>query len=115
MSERYPIGRLYDRLRAKLEERAPKAILLMRLGDFYEGFEEHADIIAKELDLVLTTRKMGPAEGDRIHMAGFPYHASEAYIKRLINAGHLVAVVETQADYDGEYQVKEQALRRVAV
>jgi len=111
MSERYPIGRLYERLRVKLEERAPGAILLMRMGDFYEAFEEHADLLAEELDLVLTTRKLGPDESHRLHMAGFPWHASDGYIKRLTANGHLVAVVETTADYDEGYQVREIALR----
>ncbi len=73
-----------------LQEQYPNAIIVYRLGDFYEIFGENAKIIANELDLTLTGRDCGLEE--RIPMMGFPYHASDAYIKKIIELGHTVAI-----------------------
>ncbi|MFM9107009.1 MAG: DNA mismatch repair protein MutS, partial [Chloroflexota bacterium] len=70
----------------------PDTILLFRLGDFYETFDEDAELAARLLDLVLTGRDMG--KGLRVPMAGIPHHAAEGYIARLVAAGHKVAVCE---------------------
>ncbi len=70
----------------------PDAILFFRLGDFYETFDEDAEITARELDLVLTSRPQG--KGIRTPMAGVPYHAAEGYIARLIAKGYKVALAE---------------------
>lgn len=68
------------------------AILFFRLGDFYETFDEDAEITSRELDIVLTSRNV--AKGVRIPMAGIPYHAVENYLARLIEKGYHVAICE---------------------
>jgi len=83
-----PVRRQYLDIKARF----PDTILLFRLGDFYETFESDAEIAARELDIVLTSREMG--KGQRVPLAGIPYHAADAYIARLINAGHKVAICE---------------------
>lgn len=71
-------------------------ILFFRLGDFYEMFFEDAIIVSRELELTLTGRDCGLDE--RAPMCGIPYHASEMYIKRLIELGHRVAICEQLTD-----------------
>lgn len=70
----------------------PNAILFFRLGDFYETFDEDAETVARELDIVLTSRPVG--NGVRAPLAGIPYHASENYLARLIEKGYHVAICE---------------------
>ena len=70
----------------------PDAIVFFRLGDFYETFDDDAEIAARELDIVLTSRNI--AKGQRIPMAGIPHHAAENYIARLIDKGYHVAICE---------------------
>ncbi len=67
-------------------------ILFFRLGDFYETFDEDAEITARELDIVLTSRPVGG--GARVPLAGIPYHAVDNYLARLIEKGHHVAICE---------------------
>ncbi len=71
-------------------------ILFFRLGDFYETFDEDAEITSRELDIVLTSRNV--AKGVRIPMAGIPYHAVENYLARLIEKGYHVAICEQVGD-----------------
>jgi DNA mismatch repair protein MutS len=75
-----------------LKRRHPDAILFFRLGDFYETFDDDAQLTARVLHLTLTSREVG--KGQRVPMAGVPYHAADAYIARLIAAGYKVAVCE---------------------
>ncbi len=70
----------------------PHAILFFRLGDFYETFDEDAELAARELDIVLTSRSVG--KGIRVPLAGIPYHAVENYLARLIEKGYHVAICE---------------------
>ncbi len=74
----------------------PNAILFFRLGDFYETFDEDAEITARELDIVLTSRPIG--KGLRAPLAGIPYHAVENYLSRLIEKGYHVAICEQVGD-----------------
>src|SRR5438045_4574103 len=83
-----PIRRQY----LELKRRQPDAILLCRLGDSYETFEDDAHLAARVLDITLTSREMG--RGERLPMAGIPVHAADAYIARLIAAGIPVAIAE---------------------
>ncbi len=78
------------------KRQVPNAILFFRLGDFYETFDEDAETIARELDIVLTSRPVG--KGQRVPLAGIPYHASENYIARLIEKGYHVAIAEQMGD-----------------
>ena len=75
-----------------IKKQHPGAIVLFRLGDFYETFDEDARITSRELDIVLTSRSMG--KGVQVPMAGIPYHALDDYLGKLIKAGHKVAICE---------------------
>ncbi len=83
-----PVRRQYLRIKKQY----PNAIVLFRLGDFYETFDEDARIASKELEIVLTSREMG--KGNKIPLAGIPYHALDGYLARLINRGYKVAICE---------------------
>jgi len=83
-----PIRRQY----LAIKKQHPDAILFFRLGDFYETFDEDARLVSRELDIVLTGRPMG--KGQRVPLAGIPYHAADNYIARLINKGYKVAICE---------------------
>jgi len=74
----------------------PNTILFFRLGDFYETFDEDAEITARELDIVLTSRTVG--KGMRVPLAGIPYHAVENYLARMIERGYHVAICEQVGD-----------------
>ncbi|MBI4181129.1 MAG: DNA mismatch repair protein MutS, partial [Chloroflexi bacterium] len=83
-----PIRQQYLRIKRQY----PQTLVLFRLGDFYETFDEDARIVAKELEIVLTSRGMG--KGYRVPMAGIPYHALDNYLSRLVNRGYKVAICE---------------------
>ncbi|MGM9662574.1 MAG: DNA mismatch repair protein MutS [Oscillospiraceae bacterium] len=94
MAEITPMMRQY----LEIKEQNPDAILFFRLGDFYEMFNEDAEIASRELDLTLTTRDRGKAKEDQTPMCGVPYHSSEGYIARLIAKGYKVAICEQTED-----------------
>ena len=75
-----------------MKEQYKDAILMYRLGDFYEMFFDDAKIASDILDLTLTGRNCGLEE--RAPMCGVPYHAVEAYVQKLIQAGKKVAICE---------------------
>jgi DNA mismatch repair protein MutS len=75
-----------------LKKQHPAALLLFRLGDFYELFFEDAVVASRILQITLTARNK--KKGNAIPMCGVPYHAAENYIARLIRAGHKVAICE---------------------
>lgn len=77
--------------------KARDAVLLFRMGDFYELFGEDAERAAPLLDLVVTSRDRDKGE-DALAMAGFPHHAAPQYIARLVQAGLKVAVCEQMED-----------------
>jgi DNA mismatch repair protein MutS len=83
-----PIRRQY----LKIKQKYPQAIVLFRLGDFYETFDEDAKLASRELEIVLTSRSMGKAH--QVPMAGIPYHALDNYLARLISRGYKVAICE---------------------
>ena len=94
MAELTPMMRQY----MQIKEQNRDAILFFRLGDFYEMFGEDAKTASQELDLALTTRDRGKAEGERTPMCGIPYHSSDGYIARLIAKGYKVAICEQTED-----------------
>lgn len=74
----------------------PEAVLLYRVGDFYETYSDDAILVSKVLGLVQTKRSNGDKEA--VPMAGFPHHAIEQYLTRLIRAGYKVAVCDQLED-----------------
>jgi DNA mismatch repair protein MutS len=76
----------------RIKEQHADTLIFFRLGDFYELFFEDAKIASRELSLVLTGKSAGQEE--RVPMCGVPYHAAKSYIKKLIEKGYKVALVE---------------------
>jgi DNA mismatch repair protein MutS len=87
-----PLMRQYN----SVKEQVPQALLMFRLGDFYELFFEDAVVAARELEITLTSRNK--EKGAAIPMCGVPYHAAESYIARLIQKGHRVAICDQMED-----------------
>lgn len=84
--------RQYDEIKTK----HPEAMLLFRVGDFYETFGSDAEKASKTLDIILTKRSNGSAS--EVALAGFPHHALQTYLPKLVKAGHRVAIVEQLED-----------------
>ena len=82
----------YNQIKAKY----PDALLLFRVGDFYETFGEDAIKASKILGIVLTKRNNGSANA--IELAGFPHHSLESYLPKLVRAGQRVAVCDQLED-----------------
>ena len=79
-----------------VKRRHPDTLVLFRMGDFYETFNEDARITSKVLGIVLTKRSSGAAAD--VPLAGFPYHALDNYLHKLVTAGHRVAICEQVED-----------------
>jgi DNA mismatch repair protein MutS len=79
-----------------IKERHPNALLMFRLGDFYELFFEDAMVASKELQITLTARNK--EKGVAVPMCGVPYHAAESYISKLIRRGYRVAICDQMED-----------------
>ncbi len=79
-----------------IKQQVPNALLMFRLGDFYELFFEDAVTAARELEITLTARNK--EKGTAIPMCGVPYHAAEGYIARLIQKGYRVAICDQMED-----------------
>ena len=102
-----PMRRQYLRIKKQY----PDTIVLFRLGDFYETFDEDAKIVAQTCDIVLTSRPVG--KNQRVPLAGVPYHAVEGYIAKLIQAGYKVAIVEQTGEVEGRKLVQREVTRVV--
>jgi DNA mismatch repair protein MutS len=87
-----PLQKQYNAIKAKY----PGALLLFRVGDFYETFGEDAIAASKVLDIVLTKRGNGSAS--ETALAGFPHHALDTYLPKLVRAGHRVAICDQLED-----------------
>ena len=87
-----PLMKQYYSIKTKY----PDAILLFRVGDFYETFGEDAIKASKVLGIVLTKRANGSASF--IELAGFPHHSVDAYLPKLVRAGFRVAICEQLED-----------------
>ena len=79
-----------------IKEQNKDAIVVFRLGDFYEMFFDDAMIVSKELELALTGKNAGAKE--RVPMCGVPFHSASGYIQKLVDNGHKVAIVEQLTD-----------------
>ena len=90
-----PAMRQYRQFKAQY----PDYVLFFRMGDFYEMFWEDAELAARVLGVALTTRSRGGLEAsDAIPMAGVPFHAVDSYLRKMIAAGHRVAICEQVED-----------------
>jgi len=87
-----PLMRQYDEIKQQYSD----AIVLFRMGDFYETFNDDAILTAKILGIVLTKRSNGAAA--EVPLAGFPYHSIDNYLHKLVNAGQRVAICEQVED-----------------
>ena len=87
-----PLMKQYFDIKSEYDD----SIVLFRMGDFYETFNDDAKITAKILGIVLTKRANGAAAD--VPLAGFPYHALDNYLYKLVNAGHRVAICEQVED-----------------
>ena len=87
-----PLMKQYNAIKAKY----PGALLLFRVGDFYETFGEDAIKASSVLDIVLTRRGNGSAS--ETALAGFPHHSLDSYLPRLVRAGHRVAICDQLED-----------------
>jgi DNA mismatch repair protein MutS len=100
-----PMRRQYLRIKKQY----PETIVLFRLGDFYETFDQDAKIVATVCDIVLTSRPVG--KNQRVPLAGVPYHSVDAYIAKLIQAGHKVAIVEQVGEVPAKGLVDREVMR----
>jgi DNA mismatch repair protein MutS len=98
----------YHRIKAE----NPDAILFFRMGDFYETFFDDAPIVARTLGIALTARDKD-AKGDRVPLAGFPHHALDTYLHKMIEAGYKIAICEQIEDPKHAKGVVQRAVVRV--
>src|SRR4051812_6821181 len=80
----------------EVKRRFPNTIVFFRLGDFYETFDEDAKIVAREIDIILTTKPVG--KNVRVPLAGIPHHSLQTHLKRLVTRGFKVAICEQLED-----------------
>ena len=102
-----PVRKQYLEIKA----RYPDALLLYRMGDFYETFDEDARLAARDLEIVLTQRDMG--QGEVVPLAGIPRHALDGYLTKLVRKGHRVAIAEQTSEPDGKTLVSRDVVRVV--
>jgi DNA mismatch repair protein MutS len=95
----------------QIKKRYPDTVVLFRLGDFYETFDDDAKLVAQVCDIVLTSRPVG--KNQRVPLAGVPYHAVEGYVAKLIQAGHKVALVEQVGEVPAKGLVDREVVRVV--
>jgi DNA mismatch repair protein MutS len=100
--------RQYQRIKAQYQD----AILLFRFGDFYEMFFEDAERVARELQLVLTSRPQGKGM-ERVPMCGIPFYRIDGYIARLIGRGYKVAICEQLEEASPAKRLVERGVVRV--
>ena len=102
-----PLMRQYG----SLKEQVPNALLMFRLGDFYELFFEDAVLAARELEITLTSRNK--EKGMAIPMCGVPFHSAEGYIARLINKGYRVAICDQVEEASAAKKLVRREITRI--
>jgi DNA mismatch repair protein MutS len=95
----------------QFRQQYPDALLLFRMGDFYETFDDDARTMARVLDIALTARDVGG--GVKAPLAGIPHHALEAYLGRLVEAGFKVAICEQTSDPAASRGIVDRAVVRI--
>ena len=86
-------------------------ILLFRMGDFYETFDDDAKLVSQELEIALTSKEMG--KGVKVPLAGIPFHSLETYLPKLIDGGHNVAICEQTSDPSSSKGIVDREVVRV--
>src|SRR5438105_3901862 len=94
-----------------IKQQVPHALLMFRLGDFYELFYEDAVTAARELEITLTSRNK--EKGQAIPMCGVPYHAAEGYLSRLIQKGYRVAICDQMEEASAAKKLVNREITRV--
>src|SRR3990172_3079491 len=102
-----PLMRQYSEIKRKY----PQALLLFRLGDFYELFFEDAVVAARELQITLTSRNK--EKGVAVPMCGVPHHAAETYLARLVEKGYKVALCDQMEDPRGAKKLVRREVTRL--
>lgn len=107
-----PIRRQYLEIKANYQD----SILLFRLGDFYEAFDDDAKLLSRELDIALTSKPMG--KNLRVPLAGIPHYVLEKHLATLISRGHRVAICEQTSSLpvkgkDGKKLIQREVVRVV--
>jgi DNA mismatch repair protein MutS len=102
-----PLMKQYHRIKDEHQD----AILMFRLGDFYEMFFDDAEVAARILEVTLTSKPVG--KDVEVPMAGIPVHSVNSYVDQLIDAGHRVAICEQVEDADASSGVVEREVVRV--
>jgi DNA mismatch repair protein MutS len=102
-----PLMRQYE----AAKKQVPNALLMFRLGDFYELFHEDAVVAARELEITLTARNK--ERGDPVPMCGVPYHSADGYISRLIQRGYRVAICEQMEEAGAGKKLVRREITRV--
>ncbi len=82
----------------EMESEHPDGMLLFRMGDFYEASRDDASVVSRVLGIALTARSKDSKTGEKIPLAGFPWHALDGYLTRLVRAGYRVAICEQVED-----------------
>lgn len=92
-----------------LKDQYPEALLLARVGDFYEAYGEDAEDLARSLHIICTSKEAGKA--GRVAMAGVPYHSVDSYLARLMRQRRVVAIAEQMEAPDGKTLVRREIVR----
>lgn len=94
------------------QESYPDSLVFIRLGDFYEAFNETANIIAKEMNLTLTKKSFDTIKVD---MAGFPYHVKEDYIARVKDKYHCIIIENDNVEFIQKQEPKQEKVETISV
>ena len=95
----------------KIKGDHPGSLLFFRLGDFYETFDEDAEIVAEELGIVLTGRSF--SKGTRVPMAGVPHHSLENYLPKLLDKGYHIAICDQTSGFNSGTGLVDREVTRI--
>ena len=94
------------------QESYPDSLVFIRLGDFYEAFNETANIIAKEMNLTLTKKSF---DTTKVDMAGFPYHVKENYIAKIKDKYHCIIIENDNVEFIQKQEPKQEKIETISV
>ena len=94
------------------QESYPDSLVFIRLGDFYEAFNETANIIAKEMNLTLTKKCF---DTTKVDMAGFPYHVKEDYMAKVKDKYHCIIIENDNVEFIQKQEPKQEKVETISV